>query len=214
MIYEYNPDYEGAKQLAYEVLIKYSSSEIPIDLRTIIKKYRNIRMISFSKFMKIMNLSYEDLVDKFGSEHGFTIYDELEDKYMIVYNEMDSIEVQRWTQGHELGHILKGHLKSEEYTLIHYNHGKHPMEQEANTFAKHLLVPFPLVNLLAQSFSNKTISQWDIIFLFNVSDITAYYIIEHLRKLYFIPSVFLLENKFKDAIYRYVKNSGREFNIS
>ena len=177
MIYEYNPDYEGAKQLAYEVLIKYSSSEIPIDIKTIIKKYRNIRMISFSKFMKIMNLSYEDLVDKFG-------------------------------------HILKGHLKSEEYTLIHYNHGKHPMEQEANTFAKHLLVPFPLVNLLAQSFSNKTISQWDIIFLFNVSDITAYYIIEHLRKLYFIPSVFLLENKFKDAIYRYVKNSGREFNIS
>ncbi|MFC2423626.1 MAG: ImmA/IrrE family metallo-endopeptidase [Fusobacterium polymorphum] len=214
MIYEYNPDYEGAKQLAYEVLIKYSSSEIPIDLRTIIKKYRNIRMISFSKFMKIMNLSYEDLVDKFGSEHGFTIYDELEDKYMIAYNEMDSIEVQRWTQGHELGHILKGHLKSEEYTLIHYNHGKHPMEQEANTFAKHLLVPFPLVNLLAQSFSNKTISQWDIIFLFNVSDITAHYIIEHLKKLYFIPSVFLLENKFKDAICRYVKNSGRDFNIS
>ena len=112
MIYEYSPDYEGTKKLAHETLIKHSDGQLPIDIVSIIKRHDNIKIFTFEKFMKIMNFSYKEIIDRFASEHGFVICDIKQEKYIIAYNEQDSIEPQRWTLAHELGHILKGHLKN------------------------------------------------------------------------------------------------------
>lgn len=41
MIYDYNPDYKRAEQLAYEILIKHSDGEIPINIK---KLFKNIQI--------------------------------------------------------------------------------------------------------------------------------------------------------------------------
>ena len=201
MIYNCDPNYEKAKNLAYETLIEYSCTQLPVNVKAIIKQYENIKMFTFEKFMNIMNLAYDEIIDKFASEHGFTIYDTEKDKYIIVYNEKDNEEAQRWTLAHELGHIENGHLKSDDYNLIHYNNGEHPMEKEANAYAKHLLAPFPLLSIIHKKNKNMgDIRPDDVSIIFGINFTPSANICEHFNKLRYYPRHQRLEEKFYQCI--------------
>lgn len=194
-------DYDGAAKLAYNTLLKYSNGMLPVNVKQIVKSFKNIKLISFKKYMRAMGYSYEELIDKFGSERGFTIFDSKEDKYLIVYNKEDDECTQRWTIAHELGHILMGHLKREDYNLIHYNNGEHPMEKEANTFAKHLLAPFPLISRIKVENKNYDIVSPDkISIIFDINITPSAYICQHFSKLYYCPRDMRLESKFSKSI--------------
>lgn len=208
-------DYEGALKLAHETLITYSNGLIPIDVKYIVKQFKNIKLISLNKFREKMCLTYEEVIDKYGSKHGFTIYDIEKDRYILVYNSLDDDCTQRWTVAHELGHILKGHLKSNDYDLIHYNNGEHPMEKEANSFAKHILAPFPLIAKIKEE--NKTfniISPDEISLIFDINFMPSTFIYNHFSKLYYSPRHYRLEMKFYNSIKNLKIGPYRDFQES
>lgn len=215
MIYDYNPDYKRAEQLAYEILIKHSDGEIPINIKKIIRKYPNIKLITYSKFKKLFILTHDEIVNIYGSEHGFTIYDSKKDVYLIVYNDLYDSATIRWTISHEFGHIEMEHLKSQDYNLIHYNNGGHPMEKEANTFAKHLLAPFPLIAKIKECNESFNIVRPDeISTIFDINFMPSQFICDHLSKLYYYPRNTLLEIKFYQSIKSLKVGPFRDFDLS
>lgn len=214
MIYDYNPDYKRAEQLAYETLIDYSDGEIPIDIKKIIKKHKNIKLMNYSKFQESFQLTFDKIVSIYGSEHGFTIYDSKKDKYLIAYNNAYDMGTIRWTIAHELGHVEMGHLKRHDYNFIHYNNGEHPMEKEANTFAKHLLAPFPLIAKIKDCNEGFNIVRPDeISTIFGINFMPSQFICAHLSKLYFYPRNTLLEMKFYQSIKSLKVGPFRDFDL-
>lgn len=214
MIYDYNPDYKRAEQLAYEILIQHSDGEIPINIKKIIQKYPNIKLTTYSKFKKLSELTHDEIIDIYGSEHGFTIYDSKKDDYLIIYNDLDDCATIRWTIAHELGHVEMGHLKRHDYNFIHYNNGEHPMEKEANTFAKHLLAPFPLIAKIKDCNEGFNIVRPDeISTIFGINFMPSQFICAHLSKLYFYPRNTLLEMKFYQSIKSLKVGPFRDFDL-
>ncbi|EFD81340.1 hypothetical protein PSAG_01375 [Fusobacterium animalis D11] len=212
MIYDYNPDYKKAEQLAYETLIDYSDGEIPINIKNIIKKHENITLMSYSKFQKIFQLTFDEIVDIYGSGHGFTIYDLKKDIYLIAYNNLDDPATIRWTIAHELGHVKQEHLKRTDYNLIHYNNGEHPMEKEANTYAKHILAPFPLIAKIKEYNKGFNIVKPDeISTIFDINFMPSVFICEHISKLYYYPRNTILELKFYQSITNLKVGPFRDF---
>lgn len=121
--------YKQSRDLAWQVLIDNNISELPVKVSNICKA------------LKIILINHEDgkgIIDRFDlSSHtinndGFTY------KNVIFYNNKCTIPRQRFTVGHELGHILlhtKGIYNREPST------NDSPIEQEANVFASRLLAP-------------------------------------------------------------------------
>lgn len=215
MIYNYNPDYKRAEQLAYETLIDYSDGEIPIDIKKIIEKHENITLMSYSKFQKNLQLTFDKIVDIYGSEHGFTIYDSKKDIYLIVYNDLDDPATIRWTIAHELGHVKQEHLKRADYNLIHYNNGEHPMEKEANTYAKQILAPFPLIAKIKECNHGFNIVRPDeISSIFDINFMPSVFICNHISKLYYYPRNNRLEMKFYQSIKSLKVGPFRDFDPS
>jgi len=215
VIYDYNPDYKRAEQLAYEILIQHSDGEIPIDVKKIIRKYPNIKLMSYSKFKKLFKLTHNEIVNIYGSEHGFTLYDSIKDIYLIVYNDLDDCATIRWTISHEFGHIKMGHLKRLEYDLTHYNKGEHPFEKEANTFAKYILAPFPVIAKIKENNKEFNIIRADeISTIFGINFMPSQFICDHLSKLYFYPRNTLLEMKFYHSIKSLKVGPFRDFDLS
>jgi len=121
------PDYQAAKQLAWEVLEANMIVKPPIIAANLAKSYG--LQVSCGRF-------------KPGYEHiaGFIDTDE----NSIVVNTMDSVQRQNFTIAHELGHYLLKHHEQDGYTFLLRDTTsmiKTPMEQEANCFAANVLVP-------------------------------------------------------------------------
>lgn len=212
MIYDYNPNYKKAEQSAYETLIDYSDGEIPIDIKKIIKKHKNIKLMNYSKFQEFFQLTFDEIVGIYGSEHGFTIYDSKKDAYLIVYNDVYDMGTVRWTIAHELGHIKLKHLKRRDYNLIHYNNGEHPMEKEANTYAKHILAPFPLIAKIKEYNEGFNIVRPDeISTIFGINFTPSVFICDHISKLYYYPRNAILESKFYRSITNLKVGPFRDF---
>ncbi|WP_211491780.1 MULTISPECIES: ImmA/IrrE family metallo-endopeptidase [unclassified Fusobacterium] len=186
--------------MAHLIITIMHNDTLPIDIDGIIKKFSDIKTMSFKKFSKKMGMTYQQIAENFGSAEAFTIYDDLLKKYLIVYNETLDERSQRWCKGHELGHILMMHLEKEDYDIIHYNSGQHPYEKEANAFAKNLLCPFPVITALKEIKGDDVINPFNISEIFNINLKPATYIYNHYSKLYYAPKDKFIEGQFKDYI--------------
>ena len=135
--------YKYIKMIVNKLYVTLKIDSYPIDIFKIISYYKNIRIISYSYFMKKYNLTKEETLNCFSSKEGCTDYLANKDKYLIYYNDFDNKSKKRiyWTITHEFGHILCGHyskntrifaglLSDDEYSL---------KESEANYFACLLL---------------------------------------------------------------------------
>lgn len=144
--------YSYINALVANVFIKFNIKKYPLDIRNLIGKYDNIRVVSYSKHMNKYSLTSEEVISFFGSEDGCTDYNPKKNRYIIFYNDLDiyhkSEERIRWTFAHELGHILLGHHMLTDKTRIFRNKLSKTeydlYEVEANKFAA-LILANPLI---------------------------------------------------------------------
>lgn len=130
--------------------------KFPIDVKEVIRYIPNCRYMSYQQFAKINQCSIDDIVQICESKSGCTHYDIMNDRYLILCNQStadnNNIGRQRWTCGHEIGHVVCNHHtisayeKLSENSLLQTTNPEY--EAEADYFAATLLAPFPLFKLL------------------------------------------------------------------
>lgn len=137
----------------------------PIDARQIIMSLPNCRYMSYQDFANISKCSLEDVISLCESTFGCTHYDPQNRRYLVLCNHSlennNNLGRQRWTAGHELGHIMCNHHVlsttnkfSKERLLKEVNPD---FEEEADYFTSVLLAPFPLFSVLKISTPADTI---------------------------------------------------------
>lgn len=119
----------------------------PIDTSEVIKIIPNCRYMSYQEFAKINKCSVDDVISVCESASGCTNYDIANNRYLILCNQSfdnyNNSGRQRWTCGHEIGHILCGHHNMSSSA----NQNSPDFEAEANYYSATLLSPFPLFRL-------------------------------------------------------------------
>lgn len=137
------------KQAVYNTLRNYKQSYIPVKIKAIARSFSNIRLVQYSKHMKIMSLSYDEMMEFTGTKDACTDYYADERFYIIYYNDIDrnitTSNRYRWNIAHELGHIMLEHHITHEKTRIFRNELSNneydELEEEADYFASLILVP-------------------------------------------------------------------------
>jgi Zn-dependent peptidase ImmA (M78 family) len=122
-------DYKIARDMSWQVLIAVKADCLPIRLSVI------------AKFYGIQILSYAHTNIVAPSDDGFSL--KKDGRCIIYYNEKKPLHRQRFTIAHELGHCLLGHLKDIDQTFCRNTESdvSDPMEQQANVFARDVLMP-------------------------------------------------------------------------
>ena len=128
----------------------------PLDVKQIIQYLPNCRYMSYQQFAKINHCSIDDIIQICESKSGCTHYDITNDRYLILCNQSttdnNNLGRQRWTCGHEIGHIICNHRSISTYEKLSENNLRNltdpEFESEADYFAATLLAPFPFFKLL------------------------------------------------------------------
>lgn len=149
-------NYKIARDKAWEVLIECGIDKLPLNLADIINHY-GIYLIKYSDSDYISRHNCND--------DGFSKL--IDNKPVIFYNDSKQQQRIRFTVAHEIGHILLGHINKGE--TCHRNtetDTSNAKEQQANIFARDILMPAVVINQLAHSAD-------DIVALCNVSKLSA-----------------------------------------
>ncbi|MDR2898817.1 MAG: ImmA/IrrE family metallo-endopeptidase, partial [Clostridiales bacterium] len=138
------PDYTKAFNAARDVISDYSSRTLPVDIKEIIKPYKNLRISTYSDLIIKSGLTKSELNSLVESDLGLIIRSG--ERHIIFYNdESKNPYLNRFTIAHELGHFFLHHLNgvkiSDALSEIHHQ----VLEKEANCFARNLLAPIGLV---------------------------------------------------------------------
>ena len=139
-----------------ELYSKLHKIEFPLDVKQIIDNIPNCRYMSYQQFAAINNCSINDVIQICESKSGCTHYDILKNRYLILCNQSSTDNNnpgrQRWTCGHEIGHIVCNHHiisayeKLSENSLVQISNPQY--ELEADYFTSVLLAPFPIIKYL------------------------------------------------------------------
>jgi hypothetical protein len=100
--------------------------------------------------MEFSQCDLQEIIALCQSSEGCTHYDVVQDKYLILWNDDDTIVDgrKRWTQAHELGHVVLKHLLIAHKPENQSNLSKSEYETEADYFAAMLLCPTPACEVL------------------------------------------------------------------
>ena len=131
------PDYERAATKAAETLIKNQIAAAPIDPMPILKKIKNVLVLSFSEISDLMGFNRKDVIGMFGNGDAFTSYKD--GRYIVTYNMRLPFHLQQRALARELGHIVLKHDGSRPEEV---------REAEALCFARHFLCPRALIKAL------------------------------------------------------------------
>ena len=115
--------YQRSRDLAWRILLQENVRELPVNIVGLCKQ---------------MGIRVQYFTPTGGSDGYTTIF--LGMPRIFVSREC-SVERQRFTIAHELGHILLGHVGEAELVNREPEPGDNPMEHEANVFASRLLAP-------------------------------------------------------------------------
>lgn len=131
-------DYQNARDAAWQTLILFEASELPVRISDGIKRL-GILLAPYSKAERFLaDLGLTHLIQE---TDGLSV--RMGEKYHIFYRG-DMVPGRiRFTVAHELGHIILGHLEHQPYTTRNREPQRddHPIEQMANVFASRLLAP-------------------------------------------------------------------------
>lgn len=137
------PDYEFAARKATETLIRYGIASAPVDPLPILKKIPGVLVLTFEDMSKKARLERNDVIDLFGCDNqdAFTtvFVNDGGLRYVVTYNRMLSSMIVDRALARELGHIILGHDGSKPEDV---------RNEEARCFAKHLLIPRPLIHTI------------------------------------------------------------------
>ena len=145
-----NINYRKLKNEAYSFLNRYTNGKLPIDLLYIISQLDNLHLMKYTKLAKENDMDLMQVCQLLNSEDGALWYKSDSQTYILLYNDtIDNKERIRFTIAHELGHYALRHNETTDKTILsRYNLSESEyktFETEANFFAKHLLVPFPVL---------------------------------------------------------------------
>lgn len=131
-------NYKNARNAAWEILLACGVERLPVDLN-VIAQHLGGRVYAYSRGRKL--LEDTGLAEVAERVSGLTFYAGAQP--VILYNDAETPQRIRFTIGHELGHIVLGHVRPGEHTRQNRDPqpGDDPMEQAANRFAADLLAP-------------------------------------------------------------------------
>lgn len=160
-------DRRRIKSAVVSVLDHYSKPlKLPVPIKSVVKSFNNIRLVPFSQMMSDLNKTYEEIRSYAGTDDAVTDYNSADDRYLILYNDIDPIRLKsnrhRWNIAHELGHVALGHHKEYSQTKLFRNSLDNEiykkLEDEANLFAAYMLAPHIVLNIVCD-FDTTTIGQ-------------------------------------------------------
>jgi Zn-dependent peptidase ImmA (M78 family) len=134
-----------------EIYQHMSHVSFPIDPISIIKSCPNCKILTYQQIMESSQCDLQEIIELCQSSEGCTHYDIAQDKYLILWNDDDMIVDgrKRWTQAHELGHVVLKHLLLIAHKLTNQsNLSESEYETEADYFAAMLLCPTPACEVL------------------------------------------------------------------
>lgn len=142
--------YEYCNKRACDFLEEFHIKSFPVDVESIIHQ-KNWGFVKYSELMEVFNCSRSQVIHFLGSKDGFTIWDE--SNYTISYNDDPSFgDRTRFTLMHEVGHIYLHHLTDFEATKLYRGsltrQENKILENEANAFARNVLVPTSMLQHL------------------------------------------------------------------
>ena len=131
-------NYKKSRNAAWEILIACRVDALPVDLNAVLRNL-GVRVYAYRRAAEL--LEDTGLAEVAGRVSGLTFY--IREQPVILYNELETPQRIRFTIGHELGHIVLGHVRPGEHTRQNREPqpGDDPMEQAANRFAADLLAP-------------------------------------------------------------------------
>ena len=174
---------EFVNQRVLEIYRRMPVIRFPVRLKDVIAQIDNCRFMSYQELADITGTTIDDIIQICESESGCTHYDPGKDRYLILCNQSihcNSIRRQRWTCGHEIGHVMCRHNPTELVSLISENnvpgHIDTDIEHEADYFAATLLAPLPYFEPLGVKSSE------DIMNIFGLSSESAKYRLEEYQR--------------------------------
>ena len=130
--------YQTSRNAAWEILLACGVDRLPVDLNGVVRQL-GVRVYSYGRGRELLASTGLEAAAKQVS--GLTFYSG--DQPVILYNDGETPQRIRFTIGHELGHLVLGHVRPGEHTRQNREPqpGDSPMEQAANRFAADLLAP-------------------------------------------------------------------------
>ncbi len=116
-------EYKNSRDLAWQILINEGVAELPVKVGALCRG---------------MGISVSYFVPTDGNDGKSMI---VSDRARILISSQCSVERQRFTCAHELGHIMLGHVGKYQLVNREPSAKDNPIEQAANVFASRLLAP-------------------------------------------------------------------------
>lgn len=141
------PDYEKAALKAMDTIIQRRISSAPVSPMPILKSIPGVLVVSYAEMAVRAGLAREHIVTLFGEHNqdavtSVKIGEDGKRRYFVVYNQRLPFYMLQRSLARELGHIVLGHDGSRPESV---------RQEEALTFARHLLCPRPLIHALQSS---------------------------------------------------------------
>lgn len=131
-------NYKKSRNAAWEILLTCRVAELPVDLNAVLR-HLEVKVYSYSRSRDLLESA--GLAEVAKQVSGLTFY--AGSQPVILYNDAETPQRIRFTIGHELGHIVLGHVQPGEHTRQNRDPqpGDSPTEQAANRFAADILAP-------------------------------------------------------------------------
>lgn len=137
------PDIQNAAIKATETLIKFNVTTAPVAPLPILKAMPGVLVMSFESISQECNTDRRCVISMLGEKNqdAYTVVNIVDGKpqYLVMYNQMLSVNLFQRALARELGHIVLGHdgTKPEDVR-----------NAEAKAFAHHLICPRPLIHAI------------------------------------------------------------------
>lgn len=131
-------DYQQARDAAWRILIECKVRELPVSLNAICK-HLGVRVFSYADAAQM--IQKHGLTQIVAQTDGLSFYSK--GTPIILFDQTLPLSRNRFTIGHELGHIVLGHVRPGQATLRNREPapGDDPFETAANQFSVRLLAP-------------------------------------------------------------------------
>ena len=133
-----------------------STMRFPIEPCDVIEKLKDCRAITYTQLAEWNGCDLSEVIRLNESKAGCTHYERATGRYLILWNNDPSDNNvpgrQRWTQAHELGHVMLNHLPMSKVVKMAETRGRRgaikELEEEADQFAATFLCPTPFYRAL------------------------------------------------------------------
>ena len=149
-----SPRYKFATQVALTTFTYFNVLSFPVDIKTLIKS-EGIKLKKYSVIAKKLDITVEEVCAEYQTDLAY-IFRLDSGRYAIAYNDNKPEYIIRFSLAHELGHYALMHLEDFDETILRYrgrgltDNKYQVLEKEANCFARNLLSPAPIADLVPQ----------------------------------------------------------------